>query len=111
MCKQKNGPDMRSRSNSNVRHKKPLFPLGQTSVTRGVLAHFEKYGIDAQEYLERHVRGDWGDICTGDQAQNVYAVSEGFRIFSVYTTAAGRRIWIITEADRSATTILFPEEY
>lgn len=95
---------------THIRGKAPLFPLGQVVATREVLTHFEKHGINAQDYLDRHVRGDWGDISSPDAAQNVYSVREGFRIFSQYTIAQ-RKVFVVTEADRSSTAIMFPEEY
>lgn len=63
------------------------------------------------ESLDRHVSGDWGDIPEEDKKANDYAIGRFERIFSGYIDRKGRKIWIITEADRSATTILFPEEY
>jgi len=88
----------------------PLFPLGQVVATRGVLMHLEREGIAADPYLDRHVRGDWGDVPPEDAEANRYAVIVGARIMSSYQIA-GERVWIITEADRSATTLLFPSEY
>ena len=63
-----------------------------------------------QSYLSRHVCGDWGEICADDKAENQLSIKQGFRILSAYTIA-GELVWIITEADRSATTLLFPSEY
>ena len=88
----------------------PLFPLGQIEATRGLLTHLEREGIAADPYLDRHVRGDWGDVPPEDAEANRYAVLVGARILSSYQIA-GERVWIITEADRSATTLLFPDEY
>jgi hypothetical protein len=69
---------------------------------------------DAREHpldlLARHASGDWGELCAFDRRQNEIALSDGYRILSSYNVATGR-IWIITEADRSITTILLPEEY
>jgi hypothetical protein len=71
--------------------------------------------IDAMSFLTRHHRGDWGEMDAGDWQRNDQAVKEGTRIFSAYTMVTGdgqkERIWIITEADRSCTTILRPDEY
>lgn len=61
-------------------------------------------------YLARHAAGDWGDLCAFDRRQNRIALRDGYRVFSSYDAPAGR-VWVITEADRSATTILLPEEY
>ena len=57
------------------------------------------------------MNGDWGEVPEEDKRENEFSVQQGFRILSAYTTSAGERIWIITEADRSATTILLPDEY
>jgi hypothetical protein len=61
--------------------------------------------------LGRHARGDWGDVCPQDAAENELSLREGFRLFSVYHDSRGVKFWIITEADRSATTVLLPEDY
>jgi hypothetical protein len=71
----------------------------------------EQAGQLPAEFLDRHVNGDWGDVPEEDRQENEFSVEHGFRILSAYTTSAGEKIWIITEADRSATTILLPEEY
>jgi len=88
----------------------PLFRLGQIVATRGVLKHLERHGIQADPYLRRHVRGDWGDVPPEDALANDRATKEGSRILSSYQIA-GRKVWLITEADRSVTTLLFPSEY
>jgi hypothetical protein len=62
------------------------------------------------ESLKRHAKGDWGDLCQEDKQENELSLKEGFRILSAYEHQ-GEKIWVITEADRSATTVLFPEEY
>jgi len=67
-------------------------------------------GEDPFDFLARHETGDWGELCTFDRRQNVIALREGYRIFSSYKVPAGS-VWIITEADRSITTILLPEDY
>jgi hypothetical protein len=65
----------------------------------------------AYVFLDRHVNGDWGEVPEEDKQENEFSVQHGFRILSAYTTSAGEKIWIITEADRSATTMLLPNEY
>lgn len=65
----------------------------------------------AGAFFRRHARGDWGDVCDHDHALNEAALQDGSRLMSVYTLTSGNKLWIITEADRSATTILTPEEY
>jgi hypothetical protein len=81
------------------------FPLGRLLATRGVL----ELGVDLWALLPRHARGDWGDLEAEDRAANDRAVRFGGRIFSAYTVPQGR-VCIITEADRSATTALLPDE-
>jgi len=61
--------------------------------------------------LLRHVFGDWGEVCEEDRRENDLSLREGFRLLSVYTTSTGTKFWIITEADRSVTTVLMPEDY
>jgi hypothetical protein len=90
---------------------RPLFPLGRTVATRAVMAHLDEHGIAAMSYLKRHVTGDWGTVPPEDARANCLAVERHARILSSYRTAGGLTLWIITEADRSATTLLFPEEY
>ncbi len=87
------------------------FPLGGVVATPGALRALEKAEQLPAEFLDRHVNGDWGDVPEDDKQENEFSVEHGFRILSAYTTSAGDRIWIITEADRSATTILLPSEY
>ena len=87
------------------------FPLGQVVAILGALSGLEKAEQLPAEFLDRHVNGDWGDVLDADRQENEYSVAQGFRILSAYTTSAGDRIWVLTEADRSATIILVPEEY
>lgn len=91
--------------------RKPLFDLGQLVATPGALAALEKTGQNAMEFLSRHVRGDWGDLPKEDKDENQLSVEKRFRLLSSYRTTAGDKIWVITEADRSHTTLLLPEEY
>ena len=86
-----------------------LFETGQIVATPSALGLAEQ-GVDLLDYLLRHVQGDWGDLCEEDRAENEFSVKNGFRILSSYTTQYGK-LWVITEADRSATTFLLPEEY
>jgi hypothetical protein len=88
-----------------------LFELGRTVATPGALQALEAAGQQPAQFLDRHASGDWGEVNDEDKRENDFSVREGFRILSAYTTSAGEKIWIITEADRSATTILLPEEY
>ena len=89
-----------------------MFPLGHVVMTPGAAA----LGVDFGPFLARHAKGDWGDeVDTFDKQQNDVAVKEGYRILSAYNVPVGggesERIWIISEADRSVTSILLPEEY
>lgn len=89
------------------------FPLGRVVWTQGINeaiatdSAFAKFVLDS---LKRHCHGDWGDLSTEDKKENDYSLDKELRILSAYQLG-NRKIWIITEADRSATTILFPEEY
>lgn len=86
-------------------------PSGQIVATPGALAAIEHTGDDAAHYLQRHLWGDWGDVCAADRTANNKALLTGERVLSAYRLHDGTKIWIITEADRSVTTILLPEEY
>lgn len=91
--------------------KKALFPLGQVVATPGALEALENAGQEPAEFLQRHVSGDWGDVPPEDAQENELSVSQGFRILSAYPLSTGTKMWIITEADRSVTTLLLPDEY
>ncbi len=80
-------------------------------MTPGALAAFFRNRAEPQEYLDRHLRGDWGNVPAVDAAENEYSVTHGFRILSSYTLSDGTSIWLITEADRSMTSFLLSEEY
>lgn len=91
-----------------------VISIGQLVATRGVAyemqenSEFEKF---VRKSFSRHASGDWGEISEDDKATNDYALVNGERLFSSYEYNKDTKIWIITEWDRSATTILFPEEY
>lgn len=87
------------------------FRLGRLVMTRGAEQALEVAGDDPFTFLSRHASGDWGELCDEDKATNERAVDHGLRILSAYRTGKDERLWVITEADRSATTILLPEEY
>jgi len=91
--------------------RKPLFDLGQLVATPGALAALEKAGQNAMDFLSRHVMGDWRELCEEDRKENRFSLETGFRLLSSYKTNAGDKLWIITESDRSVTTLLLPEEY
>lgn len=85
------------------------FPLGNLYMTPGAM---QKLPVEeALAAIGRHAAGDWGECCTADAAENEFAIDKYLRIFSVYRTAADVKFWVITEADRSVTTVLLPEEY
>ena len=90
---------------------KVLFPLGQTVMTIGAKEALEESGEQPFDFLSRHQTGDYGLVCDEDKQENDLSVKEGFRILSSYLTDKGDRLWIITEADRSSTTLLLPSEY
>jgi hypothetical protein len=79
--------------------------------TAGALVALGNTAQNAVEFLARHVTGDWGELPVEDRAENHLSLQQGFRLLSSYRTSAGDRLWVITEADRSVTTILLPEEY
>lgn len=88
---------------------KQLFSLGTIVATPGVLAAYSHL-VNFMGLLHRHSHGDWGDMCEEDKQRNTEALQTGERIFSSYDQKGGK-IWIITEADRSSTCILLPEDY
>ena len=89
----------------------PLFPAGQMVATPGALALLEQANKSPLEILSRHFRGDWGDLCQEDKMENELSLKNGFRLLSSYRVSETDTVWVITEADRSATTILLPSEY
>ena len=88
-----------------------LLPLGRIVATPGALEALARAGQDAELFLEKHASGDWGQVDEHDRAENDYGLAHGFRILSSYRTAAGDTLWIITEADRSSTCLLLPDDY
>ncbi len=101
------------------------FPLGQIVATPGALELLQETGFSAAALISRHVHGDWGDLCDEDRAENEFAVTRRLRILSCYRLVDATRLaatptekrsslptlWIISEADRSVTTLLRPDEY
>ena len=85
------------------------FELGTVVITRA--AERQIYHPDIDEALARHARGDWGNLDPEDVAENEFSLQMGLRILSSYEDRLGNKFWIITEADRSYTTILLPEDY
>jgi hypothetical protein len=86
-----------------------LFPLGQVVTTPNALRTLTPE--DMRSGLSRHATGDWGEVGEADRQENQLALNAGFRLFSVYHATHGGKFWIITEADRSVTTVLLPEDY
>ena len=84
-------------------------PLGQVVATPAALGTLTSPDIVAA--LRRHASGDWGDVDAEDRAANDEALSDGTRLLSAYKSADGTRFWVITEADRSVTTVLLPDDY
>jgi len=86
-----------------------LFPLGKIVMTKGM--HSTVTAEEILDALLRHAQGDWGDVCDEDRDSNEEALVRQFRLFSVYHASDKTKFWIITEHDRSTTTVLLPEEY
>ncbi len=89
--------------------RKVRFDLGRVVITANALHQLDDYSV--RDGLGRHSQGDWGDLCDEDRQANNRALKEGTRLLSAYKSKAGKKFWIITEADRSATTVLLPEDY
>ena len=89
----------------------PKFELGTVVATPGALEALEKNRQTPAEFLSRHARGDWGSVCKEDAELNNQALIDGSRLLSSYSLKDGTKLWIITEADRSSSTLLLPEEY
>jgi hypothetical protein len=87
-----------------------LFKSGSVVATPGALQFCEAHKINPLSLLKRHIAGDWGDLDAADTAANQHAVQHDLRIFSSYKIGGGK-VWVITEADRSSTCILLPDEY
>ena len=85
------------------------FEIGQLGITPGAQELIPMKEVEIA--LNRHAAGDWGNVCDDDRAENEWALDNQARLMSVYESEAGEPFWIITEADRSSTTILLPREY
>ena len=90
---------------------KAKFSVGRVAATPGAIVALSDSEEDAITYLKRHASGDWGDLSKEDLEENELGLEQGFRLLSAYHLKDLTKIWIITEADRSATTILLPNEY
>jgi len=102
---------LRQNSNTTRPNVGARFALGQTFITPGAQEALEIAGQTAIQFLRRHMSCDWGELSEDDVRENELSLKEGFRLLSNYRTEKGQQLWIITEADRSATTILLPSEY
>jgi hypothetical protein len=89
----------------------PKFRTGQVVATPGALEALEEAGQTVNDFLDRHLQGNWGELSDEDWRANDQALQDNSRLLSAYTTATGEKIWVITEWDRSYTTLLLPEEY
>jgi hypothetical protein len=89
----------------------PLFELGGVVVTAGAEELLATLNLEPAILIARHVTGDWGELCKEDQQENERAVKKSGRVFSSYALPDNHKVWVITEWDRSYTTILLPEEY
>ena len=90
---------------------KVLFQLGEVYLTIGAREALEESNQSVSEFLAKHSTGNWGLVCEEDAEENNFSVREGFRILSVYKTDKGEKVWLITEACKSSTTVLLPSEY
>jgi hypothetical protein len=88
-----------------------LFPLGRILITPAAQEAIREAGQLPLEFLLRHQSGDWGDLCSEDKRENEFSIANGFLILSKYHTTGGEPLYVITEWDRSVTTILLPSEY
>lgn len=95
----------------STHHTGPRFKLGRILATPAALKVIADARVSIIDLLLRHIRGDWGDLSDSDRQQNELAVTTGQRILSNYVLPGGRTVWLITEADRCATTFLLPGEY
>ena len=102
---------MRRNHNTTTQTSVTRFALGQTFITPGAEEALMIAGQTELEFLRQHMSGNWGDLSEEDIQENEFALEKGFRLLSAYRTAKGQQLWIITEADRSATTVLLPSEY
>lgn len=98
-------------SNHMIEARRPLFELGKIVATPAALKKLEEAKLTPSDLLDRHVHGDYGDLHEEDRQANERAVKDGERILSSYPIPGHVRIWIITEADRSSSCLLLPQEY
>ena len=102
--------------NENEQAKPLLFGIGTLYVTRGIQALIDEQDLDVTPFIARHQTGDWGEVCAEDAGENQLSLEKGFRILSAYSFTSDidgetYKLWVVTEADRSVTTVLRPSEY
>ena len=102
---------MQTNSSTHQESSVTRFALGQTYMTPGAEEALMIAGQTGIEFLRRHMSCDWGELSDDDVRENELSLEQGFRLLSNYQTGKGQQLWIITEADRSATTVLLPSEY
>lgn len=90
---------------------KPIFEIGKVVSTPGALEALERAGQSPWDFLAKHLQADWGMVDDEDKEANDAAIYNGSRILSAYLLKSGEKLWVITEADRSSTCLLLPEEY
>ena len=88
-----------------------VLHLGMVVGTPAALAALREADVDPRELLARHQSGDWGEVCAADSRENARSLKHGWRALSSYTLRTGAKVWLLTEANRSVTTILKPEDY
>jgi hypothetical protein len=99
-------------STSSHNQLQPIFPLGQVVATPGAIDVLDRTGINVTTLLWRHQNGNFGSLCAADVRLNLEAIVVGLRILSCYEIGVSReRVWVITERDRSVSTVLLPGEY
>jgi hypothetical protein len=98
-------------SHTPVLHLFPLFLPGQVVATPAALELLQRHREAPETFLRRHLQGDWGDICSEDSELNNDALKVGKRVHSAYALSPTDKLWVITEADRSVTTLLLPNDY
>ena len=103
--------DVTTADNSTATKGVNRFQLGQVLLTPGAIEALGEAGQMPHEFLRRHQSGDWGDLCEADKRENEFSINRALRILSKYHTAKGAALYVITEADRTVTTILRPAEY
>ena len=101
-------------SDKNFLFPRPLFSTGKVVITRGARDLLHRVGVEATDLLVRHTHGDWFDLCFDDQARNVKAVARGSRVFTSFSLGSPpdvEKVFVITEHDRSSSTIVLAKEY